>query len=60
MFGHDVLVIGQMEINLKDMELFETLDSYSFLLSDLPKHLSKAPFWTDITHTNNGNNIFQL
>lgn len=26
-------VIGQMESNLKDVEFFEILDSYSFLLS---------------------------
>lgn len=31
------LVTGQMEINLKDMEFFEILDSHSFLLSDLPQ-----------------------
>lgn len=33
------LAIGEMEINLKEVEFFEILDSYSFLLYPPHKHI---------------------
>lgn len=50
------LVIVQMETNLKDMEFFEILDGYHFLLHPPPK----ASFWNSyriyLKYVNNDGN----